>query len=699
MQRTRRVRAVFTLLGVLVATSMAMGLLVAGLALPAVGAAGSATNSSIDLFNEMPSSFAMNPLAQQSRILAADGSVIATPFNKDRIVVPLSRVSKVMQHAQVAIEDKRFFQHGAVDPRGLARAIATNVFTTRTQGASTLVQQYVKVAIEDQALNSGNTALAQRAVSRSGMQGYLRKLQQLKYAVTIEQHYSKDQILDGYLNLVYYGDQQYGIEAAARHYFGVHASQLDLPQAALLAGVVNAPSAYDPRTHPKASVARRNIVLARMHGQGMITTAQLKSAKATGLHLHVTRVSSGCGASKYPYFCYYVYAWLLQQPVLGKTVAARDATLRSGGLTIKTGFQPKRADMMRRKIDAKVPPANGAGVQSAGVMIQPGTGLVLATAQNTSYSNAASPGKQSINYVTGTRYNGGQGFDFGSTAKMFAVVTALKEGRPGNFTIDVPPASGTDAAGQFHVYTHKLFHDVCGLGRAETWKVHNDAPVPAGPMPINRALGQSVNTAFAKLVGTLGTCKVRRTMIDFGMTLGNGQPLNKTPSGMVLGTNAVAPITLANAYATIAAGGKYCAPHPVVSITDSGGKKLKLSGTGCKQVVSAKVAAETTKILRNVFDKGSTAGPSGKLAGGRPAAGKTGTVTGATQTWFVGYTPQLTTAIWVGRANDARPLKNLSLGGTYYHGYIYGGSLAAPLWKSIMDTALHGKPVEQFPNP
>lgn len=250
MRVATRLGTVLSLLGALIATAVAMGLIAACLALPALGAAGQATNGSIKLFNEMPGSFAMNPLAQQSKILAADGSVLATPFSQNRIVVPFDKISKPMKQAQVAIEDERFYEHGALDSKGLARAITSNIFSNGTQGASTLTQQYVKIALQNQALNSGDTQAAKEAVSRTGMEGYVRKLQQLKYAVSLEQKYTKDQILDGYLNLVPYGGNIYGVEAAALTYFGVHASQLTVPQAAMMAGIVNEPGLLNPFVRP-----------------------------------------------------------------------------------------------------------------------------------------------------------------------------------------------------------------------------------------------------------------------------------------------------------------------------------------------------------------------------------------------------------------------------------------------------------------
>lgn len=700
MRQTSRIASVMSLLGGFVAVAMTMGLLTAGLVIPAVGVAGQATNNGIKLFNQMPSDFQMNPLAQQSRILAADGTTIGTPFNENRIVVPLNKIAPVMQHAQVAIEDERFYEHGGVDPRGLLRAISSNVMSGGTQGASTLTQQYVKVAIQNQALAAGNKDAAANAVARSGMQGYVRKLQELKYAVTLEQKYSKQQILDGYLNLVYFGDQQYGVEAASLHYFGVHASQLTLPMAATLAGVVNAPGVTDPINNPEAATTRRNQVLGKMYQQGYISYKEYTDATNHDLKsdLKVTNISSSCASSKYPYFCYYVYDWLLGEPSLGATRKEREAKLKGGGLTIQTSFDPKLAAILDKQIKAKVPVNNSAGIQSAAIVVQPGTGLVLASSQNTSYSNNTGSGRTAINYTVPTDMGGGSGFTFGSAAKFFAVITAVQKGRAIDSDIMVPNFSGTDKNGPYVRFTNKEFPGECGLGN-EDWDVHNsEGHKSGGPMPLVKATAGSINTAFAQLASEIGVCDIRDTMTKFGLKHGDGSALNKTPSGIVLGSQAVTPLSLANAYATIAADGKYCEPRPVKAITDANGKQLKLTGSDCKQLVSKDVARTVTKIFESVLEPGGTAYES-RLSGGRVSAGKTGTVENATQSWFVGYTPQLATAVWVGHADNEKPLKDVRIGNTFYQGYLYGSTVAAPIWKAVMDEALKGQPKTNFPEP
>src|SRR5690606_23991024 len=297
--------------------SVLRGLIGAGRTLPLVGATGTAAREGVGMFEKLPGDLEQNPLAQQSRIEAADGSLIATPARENRIIVPLDQIAPVMRQAQIAIEDERFYQHGGLDIRGLSRAIITNATSDSTQGGSTLTQQYVKMILKEEALRAGDAEQLRQLEARSGLEGYVRKLRELKYAVTLEQRLTKDEILEGYLNLAYYGDQTYGVEAAARHYFNVRAKDLNLVQAATLAGVVRAPGITDPVHNPEAAVERRNVVLDKMYEQGMITEKQWREARETPLELDVRDSQRSCMNSRHPYFCDYVTEWLLQNPALG----------------------------------------------------------------------------------------------------------------------------------------------------------------------------------------------------------------------------------------------------------------------------------------------------------------------------------------------------------------------------------------------
>ena len=223
-----------------------------------------------------PGEFSTSPLAQQSKIYDARGGLITTPYDENRIIVSLKSISKPMQDAQIAIEDSRFREHGGVDPRGITRALVSNFQGGDTQGASTLTQQFVKITLQENALRNNDKEAAQAAVEKT----YTRKLQELKYAITLEKQLTKDQILEGYLNLVYYGDQAYGVEAAAQHYFSTTAAKLTVAQSALLAGPGAAAQQDRPDPQPGAGLRCAGIVLDRMHGLGMITDKELKAAKA-----------------------------------------------------------------------------------------------------------------------------------------------------------------------------------------------------------------------------------------------------------------------------------------------------------------------------------------------------------------------------------------------------------------------------------
>jgi len=696
--RVTNLTNIVSLLGAFLATSVVLGLLGAGLVMPAVGATGAAARQGVHVFDALPSDFSQTPLSQQSRILASDGTLIATPYDENRVIVPLAQIAPIMRQAQIAIEDSRFYEHGGIDPLGVGRAFVSNLGGGDTQGASTLTQQYVKITLQENALRNKDTVGARAATAKS----YTRKLQEVKYAGTLEKNLTKNQILEGYLNLVYYGDQAYGVEAAARNYFGVTAAKLSLPQAATLAGLVQLPSATDPIHNPAKALARRNVVLDRMHTLNLITDKAWAAARKTRMVTHHKPAQNSCALSAYPYFCSYVKAWLMEQPALGKTRADRIERINRGGLTIQTTLNPKMQRAAQQELVAKVPIGNSEKIGAAAALVEPGTGHVLAIAQNTTFSNKKSRGKTEVNYAVDARYGGSIGFPFGSTAKMFAVTQALRSGMPIDSKIVARAASAKRGA----VFTKADFHDGCNLG-APTWTVRNDEDTATGRISLTVAAAKSVNTAFAGLVAKLGACSVRSLMTAMGLHQGGGGQISTFPPAVTLGAEGVSPLTLAASYATVASGGTYCVPSPVLSITTSDHKRLALPKNQCKRVLEPDVANGVTKILKAVLKPGGTGGRIGGLDGGRPAAGKTGTAGNATkaggtnETWFVGYTPQLSTAVWVGTPDDGNlsRLKNLHLGGEFYANEVFGATIAGPIWKKIMDRASAGMPFRDFDEP
>jgi len=689
---------IVSLLGAFLATSVVLGLLGAGLVMPAVGATGATARAGVHVFDTLPSDFTLTPLSQQSRILASDGTLIATPFDENRVIVPLAQIAPVMRQAQIAIEDSRFYEHGGIDPLGVGRAFVSNLGGGDTQGASTLTQQYVKITLQENALRKKDTIGARAATAKS----YTRKLQELKYAVTLEKNLTKNQILEGYLNLVYYGSQAYGVEAAARHYFGVTAAKLNLPQAATLAGLVQQPGITDPLKNPAKALARRNVVLDRMHALNLITDKAWQDARKSKIATNSQPALNSCAQSPYPYFCNYVIAWLKEQKVLGATIAERVEAINRGGLTIQTTLNPKMQKAAQHELTAKVPIGSRKGkddIGAAAAVVEPGTGHVLAIVQNTTFSITKERGKTSVNYAVDSKYGGSIGFMFGSTAKMFAVTQALKSGMPIDSTVVARPASPRSAA----VFTKADYHDSCTLG-SKPWEVHNDDASHNGRITLTTAAASSVNTAFVGLVAKLGGCQVRDLMTTMGMHQGDGKKINPYPSAITLGSDSTSPLTLASAYATVASGGTYCVPSPVLAITTSDRKAVKLPKNQCNKVLEPDVAHGVTKILKTVLTNGT--GRGNGLAGGRPVAGKTGTAGNAegftNESWFVGYTPQLSTAVWVGSPNDdgnALRLRDLKLGNRFYGGEIFGSTIAAPVWKQIMDRASASMPFRDFAEP
>ena len=370
--RTTNIASIIPLLGAFVGAAVVMGLLGAGLVMPSVGAAGAVTRTGVDMFDALPSEFTAATLSQQSKILDAKGNVIATPHDENRIIVPLDQIAPVMQKAQVAIEDSRFYEHGGVDVRGVVRALVSNASgSVNTSGGSTLTQQYVKLTLLDTALKNKDTEAAQAATTQKGLAGVTRKLQELKYSIQLEKEQTKDQILQGYLNITYYGDQAYGVEAASKHYFNKGAKDLSLPEAAMIAGLAQNPGTTDPVHYPERAIARRNVVLDRMQELGLITAKESTDAKAVGFdQKNVTSAPTACQAAgnDYAYFCDYVIKWLESDPsldqALGKTVDERRAKIFGGGLTIQTTIDPDITKAAREEILARVPAGNSYNIGS-----------------------------------------------------------------------------------------------------------------------------------------------------------------------------------------------------------------------------------------------------------------------------------------------------------------------------------------------
>ena len=544
--RAHNVSAVLRLLFGFVVLSTVAGLLMAGLAIPAVGATGQVAKGGVDFFNDLPSEFTVSPLAQQSRILDADGKLIANPYDENRIIVPLKKISKNMQNAQIAIEDARFYEHGGLDVRGFSRALLSNLQGGDVQGASTLTQQFVKITLQENALKRGDKDAAKDAIAKT----YSRKLQELKYALNVEENFTKDQILEGYLNLVYYGDQAYGVEAAALNYFGVP------PASSTSARRPSWPASSSSRRRttpsstprPRRRAATSSSTGCRRSAWPAPRTSTAAKKVAVKKMIKKKPAKGVCHRSAQPYFCAYVIEYLQKSPqmaVLGKTPADRLKTINQGGLTIRTTLKPAMQKAAQKEITKAVPVGNKQNLGAAATIVEPGTGKILAMAQATDFD------KVQTNVNVDQKYGGGEyGYQFGSTAKVFGLVTALEKGMPLKGTIKVPFADGKKG----HLFTDKkLYVDKCGAN--EPWPVKNDYPSGGKMMTLGEGIAKSINTWAAQLVINVGAVRRARHMTKMGLHKGNGEPIDPYISDIALGSGTTNPMSLASAYATLARAG------------------------------------------------------------------------------------------------------------------------------------------------
>lgn len=661
-------------IGSMALLSLFAGVLVAGLAIPVAAFVGVTSNSVARGFDELPLELRETPIPQRSKVLAADGSLITYFYSQNRQDVPLEKISPMMQQAVVSIEDARFFEHGALDIKGTVRALVNNATDGRTQGGSSLTQQLVKNILIQQASTPEERKAATEVTPA-------RKIRELKYAMSYEEKHSKHQILENYLNISYFGDGAYGIGAAARHYFSVSASDLNLTQAATLAGLVKNPVEYDPVTYPENALRRRNIVLAAMQAQGIITPDVAKTAMGQPLGLKITTFSNGCVSTKAPFFCDYVRRYLLQDKSLGKNEDERLHRIETGGLTIKTTLEPKFQRAADKAVTGRVSPTDNAiGAQA---LVVPGTGAVRALAQSRPMGNNKKAGQTYINYTVPKSLGGANGFQAGSTFKVFTAAAALEKGYPTSTYFNSPQSMNISGFSQ------------CDGDGAGSWQVSNSTG--AGGFDMTRGLRQSVNTYFAQLERLVGLCATTKMAAKMGMPVAD---VDDTYPSFTLGTLDVSPLDMAAAYATFPARGEYCKPMPITSITGPDGKVVKDYKPRCEKVLSQAAADSMNQILRGVQSSG---GFGSALQLNKPSAAKTGTTQKSRAVWYMGYTPKLVTSSMIAGANREGHWKSLigtELNGTTMSFNSVGGAaLAGPMWADTMRAIQDDLPYATFSSP
>jgi membrane peptidoglycan carboxypeptidase len=662
----------------MVAVSAVMGVLVAGLAIPFAGVAGLSARTVADGMDHLPAELTAEPLAERSRLLARDGTTLATFYDQNRVNVGLENVAPIMKKAIISIEDARFYDHGALDLRGTLRAFVANQSTGGVvQGGSSITQQMVKMTLINQADTEEEVAAAQADT-------YERKLNELRYAIAFEEKYDKDWILERYLNIAYFGDGAYGIEAASRHYFSKPASELELHEAALLAGLVKNPTGYDPTNNPKQARDRRNLVVNEMAQLNAISASEADKAKARGLGLAITPSGNGCVSSRAPFFCDYVREYLLQDPGLGRTVEQRQQALTSGGLTIKTTIDLRYQRAADASVRDHVYPTDRAIGGLA--MVEPGTGEVRALAQSRPMGSNKKKGQTFLNYVVPSQYGDANGFQAGSTFKAFVLAAAIKQGVSLSTQISAPQQISLPIS---------RFRDCDGYVQgADVWSPANSTG--SGTFDLYTGTQQSVNTFFAQLELRTGLCQPVKLARAMGVTVPDTQIYPPFTLGIV-DTN---PLTMAEAYATFAARGLHCDSRPVTEVLNAKGKVLKSYDKECRQVLPNDVADAVNDILRGVQEPGGFGHGAG-INLNQPSAGKTGTINSNMAVWFIGYTPNLATASMIAGANGLGEwvtLNGQTVGGSYIT-RAAGSTNAGPMWGDAMKVIEQWLPDKNFTSP
>lgn len=551
-------------------------------------------------------------------VYAADKSTVLAKFYlRDCQPIALDKIGDPVIGATLATEDERFYNHGAIDLIGVFRALLNNVTGSKRQGASTITQQLVR-----------NTVLADEASEAT----LKRKVREATLAEKLESQLSKDEILNLYLNSINYGDNCYGIEAAAKHYFSKHANELTTLQAATLVGIPQAPTSLTPTQHPDACRERRNVVLQRLADTGRLSQEEADDLKDKPLEIKVdTSDKSINGMYRYPYFTSYVRDRLLND--------FGTEGVYEGGLTVYTTLDPKlqkeAEEACQAQYDAWGPDM---GVEIALVSIDPHNGYIKALVGGKDYR------ADQFNLVTQASRQAGSSF------KAFTLTAAIEEG--------ISPSTLLDCTSPAQ------------LGN---WRVENINNVNYGIRPIRSAFAVSSNTGFARLIQAVGADKVAAVAKRMGIK----SKLDKVDS-LTLGTSGVTPLEMCGAFATFANGGTQRPPTSITKIVDRHGKTIyKWKDAGSK-VLSDEVCSATVQVMKGVFTQGTAVGA--QLGTGQEAAGKTGTSENYRDHWLCGYTPQLSTTVWMGSRQE-RSLPGLD---------------CCYVWRTFMNQALANKPYKSF---
>ena len=579
-----------------------------------------------------PSTGGFDDLAKASRVLAADGSEVGMLGVEQREPVRLSSLPPHVVRAVLAAEDANFHGHSGVDPTAVFRA-ALNTAQGDTQGGSTITQQLAKL----------NYTGSERTV--------MRKLRELLYASRLERQYSKDELLERYLNQVYFGERAYGIRLAAETFFASPPERLTPAQAATLAGKIQSPSALDPWRNPAAVIERRNQVLRNMAEHGWLSAADMAAAEAAPLEPAPRKPGLGGPGGRAPHFVSYVGREAAGLDELGGTDANRHKLVLTGGYTIRTTLDPKAYDAAVAAVEAHL--GAPGDPTTAVASVQPGDGAIRVLFGGLDPALEFDPATQ------GRRQPG-------SSFKPFVYLAMLKAGIDPRTTFDAGSPKTVDCGGS-------------------PWPVRNYEGGGGGATTVDDAMVHSINTVFAQVMARVGPSATQQAATQAGISR---EAVDPPQCAMALGglREGVSPLEQAASFATFAARGTYARPYAITRIEDRQGKVVYQRSPDTRQGPAQKEVGVLNGVLQRVVSEGT-----GTAAGiGRPLAGKTGTTENNGNAWFVGYVPQLSTAVWVGRPEGDAPMTNV-------HGIaVTGGSYPARIFSRYMRAALAGVPVQDL---
>ena len=639
--------------------------------------------------------FDVTSLPQKSTMYARDGStVIATFYNQNRIVVPLKKISKTMQQAVVAREDRRFWTHAGVDVQGVMRAfVQTYLVKGSQQGGSSLTQQYVKNVLLMQAIEDDDSIAQYHATEDT----IARKIREMLISVQMEKKYSKAEILQGYLNIAQFGNNLYGVETAAQRYFSVSAADLNVVQSATIAAITKNPSLYDPlvEENQKESENQRNIVLKLMLQEGYITQKQYTEAVNTPLKdtLKAQDVNVGCqDTGDYAYFCDFVVHRIQNSEEFGKTRAERNKLLQEGGLKIVTTLDVEANSTMMETARNTIPPDDPSGMEIAMAAVKPGTGEVLSFGLNRYYdatpAAANDPTKTSQNYAVDLADGGGSGWTIGSSWKPINLIAWMEAGHSINDNLQTSTSYPTT---DFACSNYS--------GGADSWNAPN-AMVAGTVNPESPFLGlvRSHNTTQAYMGAILKLCKVADTATELGYhDAATGETIDKTqvytPS-MMIGSVNVSPLTMASIFAVYASNGEQCIPIAISKVTDKDGNDLKVPSANCHQAVDKDIIQTLAYTLNQGTVRPDGAGWSFRLADGRKSFGKTGTSEDLAVSGGSFIPNQIAAFAVVGDAQNpyTNRISNIAINGRY-NSYWDGSTIAAPAVTNFFNSYISKKKI------